>query len=61
VYSQPITTSPPRSIQQSADHARRRIEGELAGLAAVERELYRLDRELTELRAHLVRHQPGED
>jgi hypothetical protein len=49
---------PPTSIEQTAADASRRIESELAGLAAVERELDRLDRQLSELREQLVRNPP---
>ena len=46
------------SIEQTAADARRRMESELAGLAAVEREIDRLDRQLSELRDQLVRNPP---
>lgn len=52
---------PQRSIEQTADDARRRMESEIAGLAAIERELDRLDRQLSELRARLVRARPAAD
>jgi hypothetical protein len=59
VYPQPISPlRPPPSIKKTADDARRRIESELAGLAAIERELDRLDRQLSELRAQLVHQKP---
>ena len=48
----------PPSIKRSADEARRRIESELAGLAAIERELDRLDRQLSALRSQLVEGRP---
>jgi hypothetical protein len=49
---------PPVSIQQYADDACRRMESELAGLVAIERELDRLDRQLSDLRAELVQAPP---
>jgi hypothetical protein len=59
VYSQhQRDLQPPTSIEQTAAAARRRMESELAGLTAVERELDRLDRQLSELREHLVRNPP---
>ena len=60
MYPQTHPSSPPRSIEQTADEARRRMESELAGLAKIERDLDRLDRQLSELRAELVRHEPLE-
>jgi chromosome segregation ATPase len=45
-------------VRQGVDRIGRRIESELAGLAAVERELDRLDRQLSELREQLVRNPP---
>jgi hypothetical protein len=58
VYSQNHHVQPPTSIEQTAADAHRRMESELAGLAAVERELDRLDRQLSELRERLVRNPP---
>ena len=42
-------------LKRAADEARQRMEAELHGLAALERELDRLDRQLSDLRAQLAR------
>lgn len=60
MQSHPSRTSQPPSIEQSADEARRRMASELAGLAQVERDLDLLERQLSDLRAQLVRGQPPE-
>jgi hypothetical protein len=54
-FHQPNHPPPAASVKQAADDARRRIESELHGLAALERELDRLDRQLSALRSQIVR------
>lgn len=51
-------TTAPASIESAADDARNRMEEELQGLQAVERELDRLDRQLAALREQLVASRP---
>ena len=49
------------SIERTAADVGRRLEEELAGLAAVERQLDHLDRQLSDLRARLVHERPQLD
>ena len=58
---QPTPNDPQHSIERTAADVGRRLEEELAGLAAVERQLDHLDRQLSELRARLVHERPQLD
>jgi hypothetical protein len=54
-YRRPFDPDAQHELKRTANEARQRMEEELGTLAAIERELDRLDRQLAGLRAQLAR------